>query len=576
MPWQKKSPDLTNNPLYLEPRVTANETSLAESTKKISYFVTPEQYVDGQEPEYWDDILSEIIAEAKASNTGYTVNLQSKVYKFQNTIDLYYRYMSFVGGAVGYTQLEFHNTVLDKPFLLLNEESSATSFANITFKDINPGTSIGIKLTDKITAGIFPNWYNQFSYCRWLDFKVGANFTTENPLDGSTHTHLDSTMFLHCKFTNCRTTFLNQNIQAVNLNLFNTDVENSDPGETYTFIRDEAGSSMNIFGGSWIGKGKLFEIYRATSASNIFAGSRYSFHGTRFEARTGHIGTFIDMLKDANSAYNVTISLALDFDKCNFLLFNQTIRFNRTMRANITVSECNVLTGGFQVYDTPTAGINSTDGGGSTSCINISKSGGFSFVAETSSVYGTYNKNYSSIVNIQNNMTASSNSVFSTDSLGFYVPNTGISSYNNLGYRLNVINNKIIFNNNYASSGFKDVKMTIPYNARPLTAICYKHPTSSLWAITYNVYIVKDNSYWVNPAAFDYTTDAILAATLDTTGKAGYFTAPIQITSTAMGSTLQAGITEGVTTWTWNEGRMYFRHSGSTSNFGGFVGVEYI
>jgi hypothetical protein len=30
MPWNSKQPDLKNNPAYLEPRVTANETSLAE------------------------------------------------------------------------------------------------------------------------------------------------------------------------------------------------------------------------------------------------------------------------------------------------------------------------------------------------------------------------------------------------------------------------------------------------------------------------------------------------------------------------------------------------------------------
>lgn len=34
MPWYSKQPDLKNNPLYLEPRITANETSLAESETK--------------------------------------------------------------------------------------------------------------------------------------------------------------------------------------------------------------------------------------------------------------------------------------------------------------------------------------------------------------------------------------------------------------------------------------------------------------------------------------------------------------------------------------------------------------
>lgn len=33
--WGKRNPDLTNNPLYLEPRVTAAETSLAQMTKSI-------------------------------------------------------------------------------------------------------------------------------------------------------------------------------------------------------------------------------------------------------------------------------------------------------------------------------------------------------------------------------------------------------------------------------------------------------------------------------------------------------------------------------------------------------------
>lgn len=38
MPWYKKNPDLTNNPLYLEPRVTANETQLAQIATNVKSF----------------------------------------------------------------------------------------------------------------------------------------------------------------------------------------------------------------------------------------------------------------------------------------------------------------------------------------------------------------------------------------------------------------------------------------------------------------------------------------------------------------------------------------------------------
>jgi hypothetical protein len=43
MPWGVKIPDLKNNPLYLEPRVTAAETSLAENTSKVEVLVVQTQ-----------------------------------------------------------------------------------------------------------------------------------------------------------------------------------------------------------------------------------------------------------------------------------------------------------------------------------------------------------------------------------------------------------------------------------------------------------------------------------------------------------------------------------------------------
>ena len=66
-----------------------------------------------------------------------------------------------------------------------------------------------------------------FVRCRWFGFKTGVLFTTNgNPLIGSQADWASENYFEHCKFRNCETSVLNQNLQALNNTFVATDIEN--------------------------------------------------------------------------------------------------------------------------------------------------------------------------------------------------------------------------------------------------------------------------------------------------------------------------------------------------------------
>jgi hypothetical protein len=119
------------------------------------------------------------------------------------------------------------------------------------------------------------------------------------------------------------------------------------------------------------------------------------------------------------------------------------------------------------------------------------------------------------------------------------------------------------------SSGMTDASFRLPPYARPLKALVFKDYLRIAQATAYEFYIVKDAADWATPGTFDYTADAVLAATI-TTGnpEAGFYEEPLQV-ATAIGARFQSGLGD------WTEGRIYIRKSGGADFHTGWVGIEF-
>jgi hypothetical protein len=518
-----------------------------------------------------DDTQSIQNAVNYSESEGIDVFFPSGNYLVTNTINLGgTRGIKLVGSNTQYVRIRFNNSVVDKPLFYMSPTSSYCGLENIELIDVIAGTSIGIKAQDQlIPADAQPNWKLIFSKLRITGFKVGYMATTANPLDGTTHSYLDSVSFYHSKFRNCSIAYLNQNIQAVNINFFNTDVENDAVGETYTMIKDEAGFTINVFGGSWIGRGKLYEAYNSAAGINLFQGGKIGFYGTRFEIRGGSVGDLISIPKRNSGSF-----LDIFMEGCSFGANSQTLSFcNFAGRANLTISNCSVIAGKFVINQYPTIGLTGGDVSGGTAyfgSVNINASSGFTYLKQDSSPYGTYSGNAVSPVMIRDSM-RSPNGQFSTDN-GFLSLTSGDIMQRGGGIGTTPFGT-LIYNSDNPTYGFKSIKMRLPYSATPVSLILFKQPVRFANAIEYKLYFVKDVADWIDPTTLSIGTDGVLIAQSGSTAnKCGYMEFPISFNSNYLAPTFyfQSGFGK------WLEGRLYFEHSGSIENFGGFVGVKYI
>lgn len=507
------------------------------------------------------------------ANGSLRVRIPAGTYKITDTITIANSLSTYIyGDGERTTTLRFYNAVADKVFFDGTTSSSNTHFEDLFFVDNTPGTSTCFQAKDNLPDldGI-SHYKDSFERCRIADFKTGILLTTDNPSSGATHAFVSEPLFLHTRFKNNRTAFRFQNIQAVDVTLVATDIENDDAGESYTFFRDDAGVTVNIFGGSFVGKGVFYDCYQAAGSTSLWQAGKLSITDGRFELRSGHNGTIFKPVA-SSFATNGTITL----DSCLFLCSTQTLTLvNFGGKTDVLAKNCKALAGSLKVIQSPTTGITaayvSADGYyKSFGSVTLKDCFGFAYEKATSSPYGAYDERYTAPVEVSNSMTTPNGS-YTLDAQSFIVPAT-VSSFNRAAGICQASTNRIVYNLDRPASTFTSVKFILPYAGTPTKFFVFKDPNRRTTDIQYKLYAVKDNAAWVNPATFDVATDAIeIAATGTTVNKAGYLEFPIALTN----SYFDAGLFFQSGFGSWLEGRMYMELTAGGGQ-SGFIGVEYM
>lgn len=507
------------------------------------------------------------------SNDSLRVRIPAGTYKITDTITIVNSLSTYIyGDGERTTELRFYNAVSDKVFFDGTSSSSNTHFEDLFLTDNTAGTSTCFRAQDTLPdLDGYSHYKDSFERCRITSFKTAILLTTTDPQSGATHAFVSEPLFLHTRFKNNRTTFRFQNIQAVDVTLVATDIENDDAGESYTFFRDDAGVTVNVFGGSFVGKGVLYDCYQAAGSTSLWQAGKFSMTDARFELRGGHNGTVLKPIASA-FATNGTITL----DSCLFLCFTQTLTLvNFGGKTDVLLKNCKALAGTLKVIQSPTTGITAAfvSGDGyykSFGSVTLKDCFGFTYEKATSSPYGVYDERYTAPVDVSNIMTTPNGS-YTLDAKSFIVPAT-ISSFNRAAGIGQAVTNRIVYNLDRPGSTFTSIKFILPYAGTPIKFFVFKDPNRRTVDIQYKLYAVKDNAAWVNPAAFDVATDAIeIAATGATVGTAGYLEFPIALTS----SYFDAGLFFQSGFGSWLEGRMYMELT-SGGGQSGFVGVEYM
>lgn len=498
------------------------------------------------------------------------VHVPAGTYKVTDTITIEQSFSLYIyGDGERTTKMKFHNAVSNKIMFDAASSSSNTHFEDIFFEDNTPGTSTLFEASDDLpdTDG-FSHYKDSFERCRIANFNRGIVITSTQPTVGATHAHCSEFLFQHTRFRNNRTAFIIQNIQAVDLTLLATDIENDDSGESYTFIRDEAGVSINIYGGSFVGKGIFYDCTQAVGSSSLWQAGKLSVKDGRFELRATHNGT---VLKPVASSF-ATNGLIV-FTDCLFLCNGQTLNFiNFGGKTNLVARNCRALNGTLNITQSPTTGITSTLSGGiysSFGAVDVQDCLNFRYVKATSSPYGTYDERYTAPVIVTNSQ-ADPNGNHTLDAQGFIVPKNP-SSFGRATGISEMQTRRIAYGVDRPLSTFTDVKFILPYATTPIKLFLFKNAHTRTTNVEYKLYAVKDNADWVNPASFDVATDAIEIAHLSgTTNRAGYIEQDINLTSNYYDATryFQSGFGE------WTEGRMFLQIQSGTAS--GFVGVEYM
>jgi len=518
-----------------------------------------------------DDTTAVQNALAQAISAKKTLLFEGGTYLITDTLTVENSFSLKVKG-VGerLTILNFSNATVDKVFWDLKPASSNTVFSDMQMHDVTGGTSICFKASEDLpdTDG-YSHYKDELVRCRITNFKTGFLFTTTDPTDGTTHAFLSEPMFYHTRFKNNRTTIHMQNIQAVDLTMIGTDIENDDAGETYTFIKDDVGGDYKITGGSFVGKGIIYDAYQAAGSSSLWQASKLSFKDSRFECRATHTGT---LFKPVASAFQTEGYIQLD--GCSFLLFTQDLALvDFGGKTAINLNNCKCHSGTLTINLEPTTGITGALVGSyykSYGSIVVTDSYGFKYDKQTTSSYGTYEERYTCPVEISNSINPPSGS-YTLDDQDFMIPAS--ENYHQRGVGLTpLMPRKLVYNIDRPGSSFTDIKFLLPFGASPTKLLMYKHPSVRSTDISYKLYAVKDNADWVLPGTFAVGTDAIqIADSVTTVNKAGYLEFAIDLTS----SYFDAGTYFEAGKGTWLEGKMFLELSvGAGMN--GFVGVEYI
>jgi len=475
--------------------------------------------------------------------------------------------LTIQGSGERETILNFNNAVADKVMFDLTKESSNTVIKDMQLNDVVGGTSTCIRATEGVLGvdtGAISHYKDSLERCRVTSFKTAVWFDTDgSELIATQHAFLSEPLFLHTRFKNNRTTFLIQNIQAVDITLLATDIENDDAGEEYTVINDTCGASFRMFGGSVVGKGYFYNGEFLPGSTSLWQAGKIYINDTRFELRSGRT---LDVITLPSSTAQTNLSV--EFDSCFFLCFAQDLNFVDYLgKTQLTMKNCRALSGSLTINQRPYQAYSATYTGGyylSNGWVKVTDSYNIHYTKGTV-VAG--DDRYVAPVSITN-FGCDGNFSSSADADGFL-------SYDGADYRqwgagLNKLEYGMIgYGLDRAASGFGDVKLILPSGARPCKLFMYKEPQIRTSATEFELYAVKDKADWAS-GTFDYTLDAVLLCTTGvTTNSYGEFEASVQTTSSYFTGTLKAGSSN------WTEGRVYLRAVGGVQNHG-MIGVKYL
>jgi len=412
------------------------------------------------------------------------------------------------------TQIWFDTTTESDVFIDLTLSSNYSTLRGIRLSAGTAGKSTAIQISDD-DAVAEPNWHNKFDDIRVDDFFIGCRHTSAAPLTGNDHDWASESLFLHSKFRNCRTSFLHENHQAVNITLIATDVENDDSGETYTMFKDVAGGEFKIYGGSFIGKGPVLQWEYPTSGTNLFSAAKWSFNGCRIEARSTHGGVLFEQLDTTLIGGQF---MNLHVRDCQINGFTQTIDLLQYGgRCMVNFQDCMTFNGKFIVRQYPTSSLTATSAStGSLSRVNVENCGHVYFEKATTSAYGTYGAQFTGPLVIQNSNFSTGGAV-GDDGDGFLeLTNQGPVNHFGFSWQSAPAPQRLIYNDDDITAGFMGttdpatLQLVAPKYARLLNFIAYKHPQRYASAHVLKFYIVKDNANWVDTGTFAIATDAVL------------------------------------------------------------------
>lgn len=481
----------------------------------------------------------------------------------------------FVGASKNTIEVGFDNSVANKPMFSFTRSSYGTTFENISIYDKIPGTSVAFKFSDTRTTPGNPVLKLSFDKIFVSNFAVGELYTSSNPLNGADHAHCAEVRWTNCRFNNNVVSIINENLQAVNIVHTNCDFENFDTAgivdDKFTFFKILGGGELKFYGGSIIGRGTLLQWKYPTGGSNLFSGARFLLEGARLELRTGKSGKMFEELVGSPS-----VALFLELNCFNCMAINESSEpldlLSYSGRVNATFRNIKFLGGSANIRNYPTLGRSGNTNQGSYGYVLAENCGELKYIKETSSPYGTYSENFPHEVIIKDPGLWTTNASMSADAQGFYshLANGNVNAMS-LGLTTRAEVGRLIYNSDQTSAGLNaNLKLRMPPHARPIKFVMYKHPQQFSVDTGFDLYLVKDNAAWVDPANFAEATDAVLVAnTPANNGKAGYFEIPVVLTSNVFGNNLRAGY------GSWLEGRIYLKKRGANP-LPGFVGVEYI
>ncbi|WP_136067209.1 hypothetical protein [Modicisalibacter radicis] len=523
-----------------------------------------------------DQTTKFLAAKQAAENLGVPLYLSSIRFVISETSIIKSRSMSWIEGLSSHrrTEIIFRNDpkrggTLGKNAFLYDGPSSGSMMRNIQIRDEVAGSSVGIAISSSLAVGT-PNWKNFFERVELRDFRIGAMTTTANPFDGSTHGWASETLYFNCKFRNCQTSFLNNNLQAVNTTFLDSDMENDVSNEKYTLIRDEAGGEIKVIGGSYIGRGLFYSWCYPESAKNLWYSGKITFQSSRWECRSAGYGRSV-CKEDYSTRANYSRALNLTLNDIQINSGGKEIDLlHYAGKINATLQNVIFSYGSGVIRQHPTFNLSANPDQGGMSSVFAHNCAGLRYERESSTPYhGAYDQKLTGSVEISSPH-ASTGGAYKKDNDNFIYNES--SSYTEFGYGLSEgLTEKILtYGKNDATSEFKEIKLKLPKYARITKFWAYKQPFRMAKKSTLLLYAVKDKEQWKN-REFNTDSDATLISRIEINPRqAGYFEATIILVDNIFGESFQSGIDH------WLEGRLYIKSLSKNATFTGWLGVKYL